>query len=460
MRQFYALSTVFLLIALTIPEDVEARGRGGFRGGFGRGFGRGFGGRGFGRGFFWGGRVNPSDSNDGQSEPSNWVDPYPKYEKDNNGYWGGWGGIRGRHRWGTAGGFARPNHRFVEYGWGGWSTPYYGTGAGYSSKSFSEHSIDAAGNLYPPNSYRFSTSVANLKPIEEDIPDKKIECKSKYRLGPDADILKDGKIAFHLTPTAFLMASNNKIVVVDETTKYSGIVLYPDKVLMWHLAQEIDQQSMGLKAAIKRKGALFNSPIIKASKEKTKELHTELDNIDKTIALLDAARNNLGKVDKLAPGQEAPPEPGAIEIFSSTWMSADGKFVIAKLEDGSYIWIDGKGVYTDNKKTALKRQYPGIFVKVVFDYLNILVKESKIATKNLKEDKKNTRWALEKLKSDANKNKSPKSSKSQFHLEISKQHVNQAILRTQHRDAAITSQLSSMPKEIAIAKILIKSLSQ
>ena len=249
------------------------------------------------------------------------------------------------------------------------------------------------------------------------------------------------------------------------------MALYPDEVLSWHLIQEIDQQCLGLQSRMKQKGALLNSPSVKSSREKTRALYREINNLDATIGLLHNAKNRLGKIPKEAPAPVKPPVKDAFEIFASTWMTKDGTLLIVRLKDGSYLYLDGKAVYKDSNKTKVDKTYPGIFNKVASQYLQKLIKESKTITRNLKEDNEDAQWAIKHLKAellerskitdkkdsekDTEKSKTKKSQKLRAKLDM-----NQAINRSEHRLHAITEQIESMPDEVAAAKEMIKVLNQ
>lgn len=422
-----------------------------------------------------------------------WGEPYPAYSSDNNGYWGGWGRTRGRKRYGSWGGWARPHHRFRQYGWGGWSEPRYGGAGGYASENFASHSVDAQGGLYhsagysyvPAQTNNYSWPSANAVSQEETEPDKaanKVEYKTRYRLGPDADIINNGYIAFHLTENAYLLMQPDMIAVVDKSSGYPAMALYPDEVLSWHLIQEIDQQCLGLESRMKQKGTLLNSPSVKNSQEKTRALYKEINNLDSTIGLLHNAKNRLGQLPREAPNPVKPPVKEAFEIFASTWMTKDGTLIISRLNDGSYIYLDGKGIYKDVNKTKLDKSYPGIFKKVVSQYLQKLIKESKSITKNLKDDNEDALWAIEHLKAelleqskktekkddeDSRDNQKQKTNKENEKTKNKKNQklrakldMNQAINRSEHRLHAISKQIESMPDEVAAAKKMLKVLNK
>ena len=437
----------FLPIHEVTADRAEARGGrgGGHRGGF-----RGRGGRGRGMRMYGGGGGYRNNYG-------------------NQALWGNWGGARG----GSWGGWARPQHRFRGYGWGGWSSPYYGAGGGYGYGGYGSYPVDVGGGMYPTSSYSYtpatvssftwtsgSVSAVPLKSIEPEAPKDLIKYKSKFKLGPDADIIDNGKVAFHLTDDAFLLVSDSKLVAVEQDTGAPAMQLYPDEVLVWHVAQELDQQSLGLQAAQKRKSALLNSPLVKESKDKADALNKELKNIDTTIQLLSDAKKALGKIPQEAPTPVTPPEEGAMEIFASTWMLKDGSMLVIRDADGNYVYMDGRGTYKDSQKTPLKKAYPGKFEKIVFSYLKKLVAESNNTTKNLKDDIDDTQWALEKLKAELEEEYNSTSGKDSPDQDIveSKHRIGQAILRSEHRFAAITNQIKTMPGEVEAAKNLIKTL--
>ena len=398
----------------------------------------------------------------------------------------GMGRMRGMRGWGRRygygygyggwGGWARPHHRFRNYGWGG-SNPYYAEGGGYGSNYLPNNTIDAGGSMYPAYSFNYMPSVpasitsstwtsgtvsaVPIKTVEPKEPTEKIVYKSKFKLGPDADIIGDGMIAFHLEKDAFLLVDNKKLVVVDQKSGVPALELFPDEVLIWHLNQELEQQALGLKSASKAKSSLLDSPHVANSKEKESKLKKEIENINKSVSLLENARKKLGKVPDQIPGKEALPNENAIEIFASTWMQKDGNFIIARVKDGSYIYLDGRGTYKDSKKNPLKQAYPGKYETIVYKYLQKLIAESKDTTTKLKDDLDNIQWTIEKLKEELEieyKDKDKSADTTDDELQESKRRINEAIRRSEHHFAAITNQIQSMPDEVKAAKKLIANL--
>ena len=138
-------------------------------------------------------------------------------------------------------------------------------------------------------------------------------------------------------------------------------------------------------------------------------------------------------------------------------MLKDGKFVIIKRKDGSYAYIDGRGIYADRSKSPLKTDYPDKFELVVWNYLDNLVKEAPDTKANLEEDIDSTKWALEQLSSEINDAKSEEESQDS---KEAVRRISEAMSRTKNRHSAITNQLETMPDEIAAAKLTMTSLKQ
>lgn len=417
------------LLALTIsilPEPADARGgRGG--GGRGRGMGRGmgrYGGMGYGRPGRYGGFAG-------------WARPYNRFR---NYGWGGYGG--GYGDWGDP--------YYPNYQAGNYSTGYGGNSYGYVPSAVEAETWTSG-----------SVSAVPLKSIEPEEPKEKIVYKSLFKLGSDADIIEGGKIAFHLTDDAFLLATGKKLVAVDQKSGYPALALYPDEVLLWHLAQELDRQILSQKSAQKANKSRMDSPAIKNSQEKTAALKKQISNLDSSIKLLESARTNLGAIPDKTPEGEALPENGAIEIFASTWMLPSGDFLVVRVEDGSFVYLDGKGTYKDNRKTPLKKAYPGKFELIVFNYLKKLVGEAPKATSDLKDDIDDTQWALEKLKEELEEEYNADGGHTEDDaLPESQTRINQAIVKSEHSFAAMSNQVKSMPAEVAAAKKLLQLLQQ
>lgn len=451
MKKFLIFVTLCTIFNCTVGIADARGGHGGGRGGF--------------HGRMHGGRGGMYESRRGGARGGYRGMPYG--ERRMYGY-----GMDASPNWGTWGGWARPHHRFRSYGWGAWDDPYYASAGGYGCNNYNGGTVDAAGSLYPTYTYSYipatitgstwssgTVSAVPIKSIEPDDTKEKITFKSKFKLGPDADIIEGGKIAFRLLDDAFLLVNEKNVVVVDQKTGTQAISLYPDEVLIWHLGQELEKQTLGLKSALKAKTALLDSSSVKNSTEKNKALNTELENLDKTIYLLETARKNLGTIKEQIPDEDVAPAKGAMEIFASTWMLPDGNLLCARLDDGTYVYLDGKGSYKDSKRTPLKKAYPGKYEVIVFEYLKKLVAESTKTTSNLKDDIDNTQWAIEKLKEELEEEYTDKHADTANNtIDESKRSINQAIIRSEHKFAAITNQVETMPGEVEAAKKLIAAL--
>lgn len=429
-------SLVSLLISIVSIYQAETRGGGGHRGGGHRG------------GEFRGGPAS-------MGERARFEGHY-----DNMGHWGGWGRRGGPQRWGRAGGWARPNHRFYGYGWGGWYSPNYAVGSGYALDPVNRQILDDEASMYTASDYAVApgavySSIINKKKKNQA---PKIIYKSRYKLGPDADIIDGGRIAFHLTDGAFLLVDSGQLLVVDQKSGESILALFPDPTLMWHLSSEVKQQALGLSAAMERKKSQTDSKSVVSSKELSAKLKTEITNLSITIELLSKAKKCIGTVPSDPPAALPPPEKKAIEIFASTWMLADGSLVVIKRKDGSYAYIDGRGIYADKSKSALKQHYPDKFELVVWNYLNGLIKEAPDTNENLKDDFDSTQWALEQLAGEAYNQRKNKGATSDDETAETLGRLTEAIGRTEHRHLAISNQLSTMSEEIEAAKLTLATL--
>ena len=140
-------------------------------------------------------------------------------------------------------------------------------------------------------------------------------------------------------------------------------------------------------------------------------------------------------------------------------MLPSGEFLVVRVEDGSFVYLDGKGTYKDNRKTPLKKAYPGKFELIVFNYLKKLVDQAPKATSDLKDDIDDTQWALEKLKEELEEEYNADGGHTAGDaLPESQARLNQAIVKSEHSFAAMSNQVNSMPAEVAAAKKLLQTL--
>ncbi len=437
--------------------------------------------------------------------------PFPRHY----GGMGGWDRQYGANpdREGSWGGWSRPNHRFRRYGWGSWATPYYAGGPGYSSANMD--TVDEQGSLYTARTYYIpdpnsivvpnvtgpygwtSGSVTMKSEAERKKAQPKIErvtVQSKFKLGPDTDVLDGGIIALHLTTDACLVVTADNTRLVDRT----GVVLITlatDPTLLWHLGSEIERQSLALKAALARKKSVTNaaqctqvkqststsdsSDTTEAQKVKSQDTASsvnsttssstqtssadatksalEAKNLSDSITLLELAANKLGKHPADLPAPVKPPDPDSLEIFASVWISSDGHFISFKGPDGTVAYIDNKGIYSDRGKKPIKIPYPGKFEVAVYGFLKNLLSEADKTMDNLKEEQENASWSLRALTDDfQSANQSPKAQTDTAYQSP----FLEAQARMVERLESINSQLKSMPEEIAAAKNAVAMFSE
>ena len=397
--------------------------------------------------------------------------------------------------------------------------------------------VDEEGGMYegrdynmpiPPavggGGYTWTSGTAKIKSPDEvkkaQKPVETVQTHSRYRLGPDADVLDGGHIAFHLTKDAFLYVTSDNTKVVDRKTGQVVMTLATDPTLLWHVASELRRQSLGLKAALLNKTSLSDqkkyelltqahlvdsakdkTPASEALKTETKDVTSdkktdakdpgysqpkkseeedpsstgeahktirltddqqqfdanEIENLHKTISLLDLTSKNLGKIPEAPPSADEVkgPDPNAIELFASVWLTRDGQFILYRRVNGSIAYINSRGIYSDRGQTPLKEEYPDKFELVVYDYLKKLNDEADSTMAKLKEDQSETEWSLSQLEQQLEEGMKfkPEDDENTRRLKEDFSHrLIQATLRSEARLKAIKSQLQSMPIELETAK--------
>lgn len=380
---------------------------------------------------------------------------------DNYGHWG--------HRWGGAwGGWARPGWGWGGWGWGGWGVPVYAGGPGFLNVNVGGNSgqaVDEEGSQYPARNYNYHNTYVNNYSYgsdnqQEPTGDQTAQsAQADYRLGDDADILPDGRVAVRLTDQSYLLVSGDGTQVVDQASGMPMVSLATDPYMAYHIASEIRRQSLGLQSAGQAKQAASGmGNQLGFNDQDQSDANTEVGNIQDSVGLLNKAAQNFAPPDA-PPSPVQPPVAGAMELFNSAWMTPDGNYLALKRADGSIVYMDGQGWYSDQGQTRLRAPYPQKFKAVVVSYLNTLVKESDATKNSLLQDQAEGQSRLQMLNDRLSQMSTGSGSFAvngqQFDQGESTRRLNNAIKRTQKRLDGINNQLTQMPIEVVAANKLL-----
>jgi hypothetical protein len=409
---------------------------------------------------------------------------------DHWGHWNDWGG-----HYGHWGGWARPWHRWWGGGWGGWVgwAPWAGWGLPVASGvNVNINSVDEQGNQYPLRSYNnnaayvSSYGTGSIPPVVSaseaptGAPAATASEKGIYRLGPDTDVLPDGKVTMQLTNGAYLVVGSTGTTVVDQANGVPLMALYSDPSLQWHLNNELGRQQKRLESSIQSKQGAMDSSDSLGFQKMSDQSQGDLAYMKKMDGLLGTAQQKFTNMPEQAPPPEKAPVEGAMEVFTSVWMTPDGKWLLIKRADGSVAYMDGKGWYSDEGKTRLAAPYPEKFKTVVTGYLTNLTKEASSATASITQDKQEAQQRMQKLQQDMQNLLPPEhatavtptsampapvtaSSDVQFGPETVKQpealrRTKLSIRRAQHRLDFLNKELESIPTESAAATKMLATL--
>lgn len=446
-RAICSLVSLIFLAQTTAVNDAYAKGG---HGGGSRGGGRG-GERGLGR---------PG----GHAGFANHYDNFGRWGGDRQNYAGSWGG------------WARPHHRWYQYGWGGWNEPYYAGGPGYGVANWNSQAVDEEGNSSTARSYTLppipvpagggevvyqdaaAEVAAEIKTQEEPkkVEYKPVSTKALFRLGPDVDVLSNGSVAVYLNDAMFLLVRETDTLVVQQSNGLPVMALFTDPILKYNLASELKRQSLGLNAAMLAKMSATQSEKSEASKNGLNASKTglEIENLESTIELLKKAKTSLGQVP------DQPPDPtsilldkNAVELFASVWLMKDGSYIVFRHPDGSIKYMNNSGIFAQPASAPLKIAYPSKFEQCIFDYLKKLIGQADSTLTDLKEHKDDTAWALEQLASIdiANENAGTAGNTTSDSQEAERR-LTQAMSRSQRRLSVLSSEINLMPDEIEAAK--------
>lgn len=513
MRVMTVVTLVVIIGNLTHPDAAYGKGEHGGGGDHGGDHGgRGDGGR--------GDRGDHGDRGFGRHDGFNhgWGDHYSHFNHWS--HFGAWG-----HNWGRYG-WARPWHSWGWGGWGGWgggwgwSLPVYAGGGGFLNVNLNSNNtnqaVDEEGNTYPARSYNqqgnyqnysYGNSNYNNGPNgnygsnnnlnngpngnytggpdgggPDNGPDNGANggddqtanaddassnpSTADYRLGPDTDILPNGQIAINLNDKAYLLVSQQGTLVMDQASGKPIMSMANDPALLMNLNRELKRQMQGLQSAGQSRQST-NNWSQNAGFQNQDDDQAETQNIQAAVDRLNKAMSMLPPAPDQAPAGGGAPVPGAMEVFASTWMSPDGRFVIIKREDGSLAYMNGRNWYSDMGVTPLRQPYPAQFKAVVQSYLQSLVADSSKEQDSLNQEQQQTGQRLQQLQADlaqynADPNADPQQQVQFGATEIPRQaavrRTRMMITRAQRRMDMLQKQMNALPQETAAATKVLETL--
>ncbi|MBX9692334.1 MAG: hypothetical protein K2Z81_08125, partial [Cyanobacteria bacterium] len=320
--------------------------------------------------------------------------------------------------------------------------------------------VDEQGNRYPARQYNMNPGAMSDYHGESDESSDDSTAQKKhapYRLGPDTDILDDGKVVMHLTESGYLVLNSDRFLVMDQKTGKPIMSLYGDPSLLFHVNREIRRQQHSIEAAALANSADLDSnaaPRVKQDVAKMRQ-HAEL---------LKKAADILGELPDAAPKPSSPPAGGAIELFVSTWLLPDGRFILLKRPDGSVQYLDGKALYSDAGKTRLSDPYPNEFKTLLVAYMSNLNKQTAAVRAGLAQAKQEVQTRLTQLNQDLKQFSTAGKPDQMVQFGPDSVPVSEAVRRTklaigraQHRLNWVQSHLDQLPSE---TKAAAKSLTQ
>lgn len=259
------------------------------------------------------------------------------------------------------------------------------------------------------------------------------------------------------------------MLVVDQASGKPIMSLANDDSLVWNMSKEIEKQQKGLQtAAQSRQSSISWSQNAGLQNQSNDDDQSEASSIQAAVDRLNQAAQSLPQVPDQRP-QMQPPLPGAIEIFASTYMSGDGKWVIFKRPDGSFAYMNGKNWYSDMGVTPIKKPYPVAFKSAVQAYLTSLVNDSSKETASLQQDQQEAGERIQTLKQElqqytADPNADPSQPVDFGSGQIPRDHAvkrtKMMIARTQRRLDLLQKELNAIPQETDCANKLLASFQQ
>jgi hypothetical protein len=226
--------------------------------------------------------------------------------------------------------------------------------------------VDAAGRLYPARRFRIEASYLNGLNNNErtdaanELANTKqaIDCYAAYRLGPGADILPTGHIALQLTNGAYLLLTQQAMHLIDHASGSATITLGHDRNVVSTLSEELNRQ------------------------------HDEMAPDSLTLNYLTAARSLIDNIQMGHAADNKPELDDQTDLFPSTWIAANGKYLAIKLLGDNVVYLDGRGWYKDKGITPLSETYPIQANAHFISYLGKIIREGESTQNALLRDKR------------------------------------------------------------------------
>ncbi len=348
-------------------------------------------------------------------------------------------------------------------------------GRGYSSSQYGRGVVDEVGTYYPTRSYRYSSTYyggygyRNYNRTRPETVDPN-EGAALYRLTPETDLLANGELVIALTDQAYLLLSDQVTGVINSETGLPILFLKRDPSLIWRTNQELDRQRRGLQGSVKAKEDWMNWMTWVGFAPWRDDDLAELGNISSTVGLLDKAILSLGQVPSTPPALPAPPQPGALQLFTGVWVTADARQVIIEQPDDKIAYLNRTGWWSDAAQTQpIAEAYPEQFrTLVLVPFLNKQVNEYAAVKARIDADLTSARVDLASLQKDKTEYTSIQKTygpsdeveygTSEITVSEALKRTDDDIARTTQLIAVLEQQASELPKQNAAAKQLVQAL--
>jgi spermidine synthase len=304
--------------------------------------------------------------------------------------------------------------------------------------------IDESGNVYPSRRYRVVQTTGQAAGSTTGSTTGQIpqQTKATYRLGPGSDILPDGNIAMPLTDLSYLLLTPNAMHIIEQTGGSRVMSLEHDPDLLTHTKAEISRQL----------AQFSETPGQSAGVRDIARQH--LSKASAAFMSVESGRDSLSTISI----------PGAVEVFPSAWLTADGKYLAVKREGGQLVFLDSKNWYTDSGKSALNEPYPSQFRTIAVSYLTKMVRNATATRNMLLADRNELAINLDMLSNELSNYESSTESKVHFGTrslprEEAIRLTQLALRKTAHQIQALDKHIEQLPTNIDVAKIALMNVS-